>query len=81
MIFPVFLFRHCHRHIEVKQRNKGSHTLCQQFINALVTEDNSLLTDVVGAIVEKKERIGKSGRVQVYDAIADGEPLELSSKA
>jgi|GEM_PF-3008263 len=81
MIFPVFLFRHCHRHIEVKQRNKGSHTLCQQFINALVTEDNSLLTDVIGAIVEKKERIGKSGRVQVYDAIADGEPLELSSKA
>lgn len=54
MIFPAFLFRHRHRHIEVKQRNKGSHILCQQFINALVTEDNGLLIDVAGAIVERK---------------------------
>ncbi|ELP25459.1 hypothetical protein F385_1475 [Pantoea agglomerans 299R] len=54
MIFPAFLFRHRHRHIEVKQRNKGSHTLCQQFINELVTEDNGLLIDVAGAIVERK---------------------------
>jgi hypothetical protein len=32
-------------------------------------------------LLKEKERVGKSGRIQVYDAIADGEPLELSSKA